>query len=344
MLERTQCKKDTKGQYDPQVGAAAAANSALAARTQAWTEDFYAKFVAPMLEQSTKATEQNTQQQGELFDLNMSEARLQDQRYRTLGIPAEDRYYKMVDEYSSADEQERQAQRALGDVRTAKTTNDAQLRRKFQGLGIDPSSPAALSAMSDMAVQDAAVEAAAATRARDAAKTLGMALTSDAANFGRGGQSGVLQFGGAAGGNSSNAAQVAQGGVGANSGGAAPMQGAFGIAQRAYGQNLDAYTSLQKTSLQAAAERSAGASAGIGQVLGLAASAAISDRRLKKNIRKLATLAHGIGVYLFNYIWEPADAPRHRGFMADEVRRVFPEAVFTDASGFLGVDYSKVAV
>ena len=40
MPDRTQCKKNAKGQYDPQVGAAAAANTALAERAQSWTEDF----------------------------------------------------------------------------------------------------------------------------------------------------------------------------------------------------------------------------------------------------------------------------------------------------------------
>ena len=278
MPDRTQCGgKKSKGQYDPQVGAAAAANTALAERSQKWTEDFYAKFVAPAMEAMTLETANNTRRQGDLFDMNMQQAQLQDKRYRELGIPAEDRYYKMADEYSAPEEETRQANAALGDLRTAQETNRAQTMRRFQGLGIDPTSPAALAAMSDNSVNDAALEAAAATRARAAAKSLGMSLTTDAANFGRAGQSGALQFGGAAGGNASNAAQVSQAGSSSTGAGAAPMQNAFGIAQRSYGANLDAYTTLQKSSMEAAAAKSAAMSAGIGKAIGMVGGAAMGN-------------------------------------------------------------------
>lgn len=342
MLKPTQCKKDSKSQYDPQVGRAAQANVALAERAQAWTEEFYEKTLSPMLDEMAKATRANTERQGELFDLNMDQARLQEQRYRSLGIPAEDRYYKMVDEYSAPEEQERQATAAIGDQRTAAAGQRGALMRRFQGLGIDPTSPAALSAMTDMAVNDAAMEAAAATRARQGAKALGMALTADAANFGRGGASGALQFGAAASGNAGAAASGAQSGVGSAAGGAAPMQAAWGVGTRAYGANLDAYTNLRRSEM----EQEAAGAAGLGQLLGVIGSAAItkSDRRLKKNVQKVATLAHGIGVWVFNYLWEPEGAPRRVGYMADEVQPVFPEAVHVDPSGFLAVDYSKVRV
>lgn len=348
MPERTQCKKDAKGQYDPQVGAAAAANSALAERSQAWTEDFYAKYVAPALDVATKSTQQNDQRQGDLFDLNMSQTKLQDQRYRDLGLPAEDRYYKMVDEYSAPAEEERQASAALGDVRTAKENNRAQTMRRFSGLGIDPTSPAALAAVSDNAVNDAALEAAASTRARSAAKSLGMSLTGDAANFGRGGASGVLQFGAAAGGNAASAATIGQAGVGATTAGAAPTQNAFGIAQRAYGSNLDAYAGLNKASMEA----SAAASGGFGKLIGVLGqgaltaafppAAAASDRRLKKHAQKLMVMANGLAAYMFHMIWDADTAPFRFGYMADEVKRLFPHAVSEDTAGYMSVDYSKV--
>lgn len=343
MLERSQWGKNDKHQYDPQVGAAAQANAAIAQKAESWNEDFYAQHVAPLLEASAKATEANTRQQGELFDLNKSQATLQDQRYRQLGIPAEDAYYKMVKDYSAPDEENRQATRALGDQRTAEQSQSQQLMRKFSGIGIDPTSPAALSAMSDQAVQNSAAEAGAATRARDAAKTLGMALTGDAANFGRGGQSGILGFGAAASGNSTSAAGVAQGAIGAASNGASNMNTGLGLASRAYGANLDAYTKLNAASMDAQAQSSQGA----GQLLGLVAQAAIthgSDRRIKRDIRKVADLAHGIGLYVFHYLWDAATAPLRIGYMADEVVKVFPHAVHYDRNGYARVDYSKVQV
>jgi hypothetical protein len=270
MRDRTLFKKNTKGQYDPQVGAAAAANTALAERAQSWTEDFYEKHIVPTLESAIRANEENIRQQGQLFDVNMGQVKLQDERYRSRGIPAEDRYYDMVSRFSSPEEQERQATAAIGDVRTAEATNIAQLQRKLQGMGINPSSPAAVSALSDRSVQTAATQAAAATRAREAAKALGMSLTADAANFGRGTTSVIAQAGAGASGNSSNAAQVAQGATGSASGASAPMQGAFQIAQRAYGSNLDAYTSMNKASIEAKGQ----AAAGMGQLLGFGANLA----------------------------------------------------------------------
>jgi hypothetical protein len=265
-----QTKKDAKGSYDPQVGAAAQANTALAERTQAWTEDFYAQHITPMLEAMSKATADDNTRQGALFDMNMSQAKLQDERYRGQGIPAEDAYYQMVKDYSAPEEQERQAQGALGDVRTAAGVQQQNLTRTMAASGVDPTSPAAIAARSDMAVQGAAMEAAAQTRARSAAQALGMQLKSDAANFGRGGQSGILQFGAAAGGNSSAAAGSAQSGVGSAVSGAAPMQGAFGIAQKAYGANLDAYAGMNQASISANAQMKGGLMSGLGSMAGLA--------------------------------------------------------------------------
>jgi hypothetical protein len=247
MRDRYYSKKDAKGAFDPQVGAAAQAQTALAQHTQDWNEKFYNEQVAPVLQQMTKESEVNLGRQGELFDLNMAQAKQAADRYNTLGIPAEDAYYKMVKDYSAPDEQERQARAALGDVRTAAASQQQQMQRRFSGLGIDPTSPAALSAQSDIAVQQAATEAGAATRAREAAKTLGMQLTGDAANFGRGGQSGILGFGNAAGGAASAAASGAATAAGVAPGGAANVNAGLGLAQKAYGSNLDAYTTLNKS-------------------------------------------------------------------------------------------------
>jgi hypothetical protein len=46
----------------------------------------------------------------------------------------------------------------------------------------------------------------------------------------------------------------------------------------------------------------------------------------------------GIGIYEFDYVW----GQHATGVMADEVRRVMPEAVIRDKSGYDMVDYSKL--
>lgn len=75
--------------------------------------------------------------------------------------------------------------------------------------------------------------------------------------------------------------------------------------------------------------------------LGTAAMAAamyFSDRRLKKNIRRVGTHALGIGLYTYDYLWGESGA----GVMADELEMVMPEAVAVHSSGFKMVNYGML--
>jgi len=66
-----------------------------------------------------------------------------------------------------------------------------------------------------------------------------------------------------------------------------------------------------------------------------------SDRRLKENIQKIGESISGLGIYKFNYIGK---AKQYIGAMADEVIKVFPEAVVTMSNGYLGVNYNLIDV
>jgi hypothetical protein len=66
---------------------------------------------------------------------------------------------------------------------------------------------------------------------------------------------------------------------------------------------------------------------------------AMSDRRLKRDIRAVGTGAHGLTAYTFRYNWSD---DVHLGYMADEVRAVRPDAV-TKIGGFLAVNYGALA-
>jgi len=85
-----------------------------------------------------------------------------------------------------------------------------------------------------------------------------------------------------------------------------------------------------------------GGGGGIGQAIGTAATVAAafgwSDRRLKKNIKKIGRLMNGLYVYTFNYIW---GGQSQIGVMADEVKKVIPEAVVR-MYGYDLVNYTKV--
>ena len=72
-----------------------------------------------------------------------------------------------------------------------------------------------------------------------------------------------------------------------------------------------------------------------------AAMGCFSDRRLKKNITKLGRFSKGINWYSFRYVDELSKAKKRVGFMADEVKKLVPEAV-REVAGYLTVDYGKV--
>ena len=77
-----------------------------------------------------------------------------------------------------------------------------------------------------------------------------------------------------------------------------------------------------------------------GQAAGAAAGGMFSDRRLKKNIKRIGTHALGIGLYTWDYLW----GQPFSGVMADEVEKVMPEAVGVHPSGFKWVNYKMLGL
>jgi hypothetical protein len=81
-----------------------------------------------------------------------------------------------------------------------------------------------------------------------------------------------------------------------------------------------------------------------GQVLSAAAAALpfLSDRRLKKNIEKVGEAKDGLGIYEYEYTFDP-EATRYRGVMADEVKALRPEAYLPKFRGeYDGVNYAAL--
>jgi hypothetical protein len=269
--------KGVKNQYDPQIGIAAAQNAAVAAKAEAFAEDYYKNTVAPLNAKMQASADVTAGKLNTLYDLNAEQMKSANERYKQYGIPAEQKYYEMASKYSEPEEQERQAMLAKGDLGTAMQNQQQARMRQFGGLGIDPTSPAAISAATDASVMNAAAEAGAMNRSRGAARELGMRLTSDAANFGRGGQSGILQFGAAAQGNTQGAFGTTQGALGSALGAGQFINAGYGTALQGYGNNLGAYTSLGNTSMNANAAQNAAISQGIGSMVGALGGAALGS-------------------------------------------------------------------
>lgn len=76
---------------------------------------------------------------------------------------------------------------------------------------------------------------------------------------------------------------------------------------------------------------------GMGQFIGAMMA---SDRRLKKNIKKITTLDNGLGLYKYDYI--DGRGP-YIGVMADEVEQIMPEALGPVVDGYATVDYNKIS-
>lgn len=68
-----------------------------------------------------------------------------------------------------------------------------------------------------------------------------------------------------------------------------------------------------------------------------------SDVRVKRDIEKVATRPDGLGIYQYRYVWDDEQQPLRTGLMAQEVQRLYPEAIHLHpADGHLMVDYGAV--
>ena len=83
----------------------------------------------------------------------------------------------------------------------------------------------------------------------------------------------------------------------------------------------------------------------VGTVVGIASGMGwggfTSDRRLKKDIKKIGTSIKGYNIYRYKYLDQSEE---YIGAMADEVFKKNPEAVYRMDNGYMGVDYSKIDV
>lgn len=74
-----------------------------------------------------------------------------------------------------------------------------------------------------------------------------------------------------------------------------------------------------------------------------AAATAFSDRRLKRDIVEIGKRSDGLTVFEWTYRHDP-EARRYQGFMADQVKEIYPEAHIANYNGteYSGVNYAKI--
>ena len=64
----------------------------------------------------------------------------------------------------------------------------------------------------------------------------------------------------------------------------------------------------------------------------------MSDRRLKRDVKRVGTADNGLGIYSYQYVW---GGPTQIGYMADEVERIAPHAV-AEIGGYKAVNYGGI--
>ena len=79
----------------------------------------------------------------------------------------------------------------------------------------------------------------------------------------------------------------------------------------------------------------------IAAVVVVSGAPAPSDVRLKREIHAIDSLANGLTVYRFRYLWSDVEMV---GVIAQDVLEVLPEAVVLGAEGFYSVDYGRLGL
>ena len=164
---------------------AAARVSAEVAREQlAFQKDVYNQS-KPQQDRLEKLATEVANQQMQIADANQKQAEKQWNYYEGTFQPVEK---QMVDEamnYDSKARQEQQAGQATADVRSQMANANAQQNRALTGMGVNPNSGRFAGLSKAQAVQAGAMQAGAATGARNAVVDKGIGLRAGAASFGR---------------------------------------------------------------------------------------------------------------------------------------------------------------
>jgi hypothetical protein len=106
-----------------------------------------------------------------------------------------------------------------------------------------------------------------------------------------------------------------------------------------------AYTKPALTLFGSVRELTGGASGGNGDAG--QQNMAASDPAYKENTLRIGEHPAGFGIWLFDYKPRFRDAFGHGrqfGVMADEVARVYPDAVTRGSDGYLRVDYAAIGI
>ena len=267
----------------------------------------------------------------------------------------------LIEDAASFNEEDRRDAlygQSAADITQAFDGAEGQAMRSMTRMGVNPNDGKMAAMVQQNNLQEALAKASAGRAASDAARAEGMQLKSNAANMLSGYPSMGMQassagagFGGmgltvannglAGAGSAMNFVNAGLQGMGAGYGQASQMAGQMGSNATSM---FNAQANYKNTQDQIAAAYDPFATLiGAGAQIGAAWAGKPSDRRLKENIELVGRDERtGLSLYEFNYIDMPTR--RFRGVMADEVEKLYPDAVMTMEDGFKAVHYAALGM
>jgi hypothetical protein len=253
--------------------------------------------------------------------------------------PLERGLVREAQEFNTEAAREQLARQAAADASRAFGTTRAASERASASMGINPNSGrfAGMGIQTDLGLT--ANRAAAMTGARERAENLGYARRLDVAGLGRNlpGVS-TAAYGGATGAGSAAAGTYMAPGnqfmTGMNQG-AGTIGSGLNMRQQGYGNILNTQGSVYGQQLNAQ-----------GEIIGSIAGAGIglmSDIRLKTNIELIGIDSH-TKLPTYEFAYKAAPTIRYRGVMAQDVEKVYPQAVVEGTDGYKRVRYDMLGM
>ncbi len=338
---------------DKGIGEAAKANAAIAKEALDWykqkdregkpRQDKLDGVAMELADQQIKTSKVNTQQAEENWE-----------RYKAVGMPAEDAMYDDARNYDTQARRDAAIGEAVTDVDVAMDGAMDAKRRTMARAGVNPTDGRALSMETDAATAGALGKASAANGARTRIKDMGIMLRKDAANFAKGMQSNAAQSygvaaqaGAGATGALTAAGQMANQSTGANGAG-------FGTAISGNNSAGSILNQEYSTNVSAAGQGGIGSLVGAAGQLGAGLGAMgvkFSDENMKEDIDEVDPKAalDGISKTKVKRWKYKGDSPaadggqQHIGAMAQDMQKnlgneVAPGGKMVDIISALGVN------
>ena len=317
--------------------------SAEAARIQAGLGREQLQFARDQYNRSAPILESIAQNQIAAQNEQLQQARDYYDYQRDTYRPVERGLVQDAQNFNSQAYRNQVAGQAAADAGRAFGISQQQNQRAMASMGVNPNSGRFAGMQNATGLQQAAVRANAMTGSRRQAEQMGYARQLDAAGLGRGlagasaaAYGGASSAGSMAGQNAQSAGQNYMGNMAIGS-------GTIGAGQQ---MQLSGLSNILNNQTQSYINTSGSLLGDLGGALGGAAAAYTafggSDIKIKENIKHVRVdEATGLNIYEFSYKGDPR---RFEGVIAQEVEKVYPDAVSDTDLGFKAVNYEMLGL